>query len=247
MSVSFDFTGKKILVTGGSQGIGLDISKRLAKSGARVYALARNETALKALVDEFPTVTPIVCDVSAKSAVIEKALKPHHPFDGLVNNAGIAILQPALDADQESIDKILTVNLRAPIVLAGIIAKEMISNGVKGSIVNMSSQASLRPIDDHIAYCSSKAGLDMATRVMAREWGKSGIRVNTVNPTVVLTEMGKKNWSDKDKAGPLLQQIPLGHFAEPNDVTSSVLFLLSDSSSLTTGSALPVDGGYSAN
>ncbi|CAJ0586031.1 unnamed protein product, partial [Mesorhabditis spiculigera] len=116
-----------------------------------------------------------------------------------------------------------------------------------GSIVNISSQASLRPIDGHLAYCSAKAGLDMATRVMAREWGPKGVRVNTVNPTVVLTDMGRENWSDAAKAGPMLAQIPLQRFAEPSEVTSAVLYLLSSASSMTTGAVLPVDGGWSAN
>jgi len=115
---------------------------------------------------------------------------------------------------------------------------------VGGSIVNVSSQASQVGLVDHTSYCASKAAQDALTRCMAVELGKHGIRTNSVNPTVVLTDMGRLAWSDPVKAGPMLSRIPTGRFAEVDDVVSVVLFLLSDNAAMVNGSALPVDGGF---
>eukprot|EP00759_Apiculatamorpha_spiralis_P049608 PhF_6_TR4428/c0_g1_i4/m.5993/K03331/DCXR; L-xylulose reductase len=122
----------------------------------------------------------------------------------------------------------------------------MVSRRVRGSIVNVSSQASMIGLQDHTAYCSSKGALDQLTRCMALELGCHGIRVNAVNPTVVLTEMGILNWSDPAKAGPMLGAIPLHKFASSEDVSHVVLFLLSEKAGMVNGSVLPVDGGYLA-
>jgi len=99
-------------------------------------------------------------------------------------------------------------------------------------------------LKDHTLYCGTKAALDMISRVMALELGKHKIRVNCVNPTVVMTEMGKLGWSDPFKADPMLAKIPMGRFAEVEDVVNSVMFLLSDKSAMINGAALPVDGGF---
>ncbi|KAE9416382.1 hypothetical protein Angca_007531, partial [Angiostrongylus cantonensis] len=136
------------------------------------------------------------------------------------------------------------VNLKAPIVLAKIVADQMIRHSIRGVIVNISSQASIKPLTNHTVYCGFKAGLDMVTRCMAKELGQYGIRVNSVNPTVVMTEMGRKNWSDPNKSSDLLSQMPMGRFAEVEDVVKGVLFLLSDASAMTTGEVLPIDGGF---
>merc|ERR1712196_755284 len=109
-------------------------------------------------------------------------------------------------------DTTMAVNLRAPMFCTQIAAKSMIARGVKGSIVNVSSQASLVALPDHAAYCTTKAGVDMVTRMAALELGPHGIRCNAVNPTVVLTAMGKANWGDPAKAAPMLNKIPLGRF-----------------------------------
>jgi NAD(P)-dependent dehydrogenase (short-subunit alcohol dehydrogenase family) len=106
--------------------------------------------------------------------------------------------------------------------------------------------AAFQALENHAAYCASKAGLDQLTKVMAVELGKHGIRVNSVNPTVVLTEMGKRAWSDPAKGGPMLQRIPLGRFAECEDIASVVCFLLSDAAAMLNGLALPIDGGFLA-
>jgi len=106
--------------------------------------------------------------------------------------------------------------------------------------------AAFQALEGHAAYCASKAGLDQLTKVMAVELGKHGIRVNAVNPTVVMTEMGKRAWSDPEKGGPMLRRIPLGRFAQCEDIASVVCFLLSDAAGMLNGLALPIDGGFLA-
>nr|KAF6415457.1 dicarbonyl and L-xylulose reductase [Molossus molossus] len=127
-----------------------------------------------------------------------------------------------------------------------IVARDLIARGAPGSIVNVSSQASQRALTNHSVYCATKGAMDMLTKVMALELGPHKIRVNAVNPTVVMTPMGKANWSDPRKAKTILDRIPLGRFAEVENVVDFILFLLSDRSSMTTGSTVPVDGGFLA-
>ena len=121
----------------------------------------------------------------------------------------------------------MAVNTRAPMIVAQEYARERIAAGKTGAIVNVSSVASFIGIPDHAAYCASKGGLDGLTRVMAKELAPKGIRVNAVNPTVTLTPMAVKAWSDPEKAAGMLNRIPVGRFAESADVAEVVLFLLS--------------------
>ncbi|XP_039990802.1 L-xylulose reductase isoform X2 [Xiphias gladius] len=127
-----------------------------------------------------------------------------------------------------------------------IVARGMKARGSGGSIVNVSSQASQCALRDHAVYCATKGALDMLTKVMALELGPHQIRVNSVNPTVVMTEMGRLGWSNPEKAKIMVSRIPLGRFAEVEDVVNSILFLLSDKSNMTNGVTLPVDGGFLA-
>lgn len=233
-----------MLVTGANRGIGKAIALGLAKLDACVFALGRNELQLNELKEQYPNVTVIVCDITESKERLCEVLRPFHPFHCLVNNAGVGLQEQFLDVTEEWIDRTFAVNFRAPLLICQLVAKEMIKHQVPGSIVNVSSIASLRPLLNHTVYGSSKAALDMMTRVMAKELGAYSIRANVVNPTVVMTDMGRENWSDPVKAGAMLSQTPLKQFAEPEDVVNSVLFLLSDQSSMTTGMALPVDGGF---
>nr|XP_051684397.1 L-xylulose reductase isoform X2 [Oryctolagus cuniculus] len=156
------------------------------------------------------------------------------------------VREPFLEVTKEACDTSFDVNLRAVIQVSQIVARGMIARGAPGAIVNVSSQASRRALTDHSVYCSTKGALDMLTKVMALELGPHKIRVNAVNPTVVMTPMGQANWSNPHKAKPLLDRIPLGKFAEVEHVVDAILFLLSDRSGMTTGSTLPVDGGFLA-
>ncbi|XP_068119749.1 L-xylulose reductase [Hyperolius riggenbachi] len=241
--MEISLAGRRALVTGAGKGIGRELVKALRKVGAQVIALSRSSEDLQSLAKECPGVETICVDLGDWSAT-EAALKSIGPVDLLVNNAAIAIIEPFLEVTQESFDKSFAVNVRAAILVSQIVARQMIERGVGGSIVNVSSQASQAAIQNHAVYCSTKGGLDMLTKVMALELGPKKIRVNCVNPTVVMTAMGRANWSDPQKAESMLSRIPIGRFAEVEDVVNSILFLLSDKSGMTTGACLPVDGGY---
>ena len=216
----------------------------LSLFNARVVALSRTESDLKSLTDQIGCET-IVAEL-ADAAAAKRAAEEAGEIDLLVNNAAVAILQPFLETTVEGWDTTMAVNLRAILVISQVIAKRMIERGVAGSIVNVSSMAAFQGLRDHAAYCTSKAGLDQLTKVMAVELGEHGIRVNSVNPTVVLTEMGKRAWSDPAKGKPMLERIPLRRFAECDDIASVVCFLLSDSAAMLNSLALPVDGGFRA-
>uniref|UniRef100_A0A8C6XSE0 Dicarbonyl and L-xylulose reductase n=2 Tax=Elapinae TaxID=42168 RepID=A0A8C6XSE0_NAJNA len=174
----------------------------------------------------------------------EAALSTVEDTDLLVNNAAVAVLQPFLQVTKEAFDRSFSVNLRAVLQVSQIFAQKLIARGAPGVIVNVSSQASQRAMLNHTVYSATKSALDMLTKSMALELGPHKIRVNCVNPTVVMTNMGRLNWSDPQKSGPMLSRIPLGKFAELDDVVNGILFLLSDQSNMTTGATLPIDGGF---
>jgi NAD(P)-dependent dehydrogenase (short-subunit alcohol dehydrogenase family) len=241
----FDLTGRAILVTGASSGIGRATVQQLCAAGARVTAAARSRDELERLAAETGC-APLVLDV-ADTAQVERLLPATLRFDGLVNCAGITSLEPALDFDPASFDRVLAVNARGAALVARQVARGMRAHGVAGSIVNVSSQAATAGFADHLSYCASKGALDAVTRVLCVELGPHGIRVNSVNPTVTLTPMAAKAWSDPAKRDPALRAIPLGRFAQPEDVAAPILFLLSDAASMVSGACLPVDGGFTAH
>ncbi|XP_021031422.1 L-xylulose reductase [Mus caroli] len=237
--------GRRALVTGAGKGIGRSTVLALKAAGAQVVAVSRTQEDLDDLVRECPGVEPVCVDLADWEAT-EQALSNVGPVDLLVNNAAVALLQPFLEVTKEACDTSFNVNFRAVIQVSQIVAKGMIARGVPGAIVNVSSQASQRALTNHTVYCSTKGALDMLTKMMALELGPHKIRVNAVNPTVVMTPMGRTNWSDPHKAKAMLDRIPLGKFAEVENVVDTILFLLSNRSGMITGSTLPVDGGFLA-
>uniref|UniRef100_A0A8C6THQ0 Dicarbonyl/L-xylulose reductase n=1 Tax=Neogobius melanostomus TaxID=47308 RepID=A0A8C6THQ0_9GOBI len=240
--MEISFAGKHALVTGAGKGIGRAIACALSRCGAKVTALTRTQSDLDMFVCSVPPLF-LVCGLGRLGATAA-ALEQVGPFDLLVNNAAYANLQPFLEVTPEQFDKSFSVNVKAVLHVSQIVARSMKSRGSGGSIVNVSSQASQCALRDHAIYCSTKAALDMLTKVMALELGPHQIRVNCVNPTVVMTDMGRIGWSDPEKAKAMKSRIPLGRFAEVEDVVNSILFLLSDKSSMTSGATLPVDGGF---
>uniref|UniRef100_F6YFS2 Dicarbonyl/L-xylulose reductase n=1 Tax=Xenopus tropicalis TaxID=8364 RepID=F6YFS2_XENTR len=248
--MEINFCGQRALVTGAGKGIGRETVKALRKTGAEVVALSRTFEDLESLAQECPGVQTVCVDLADWSAT-EKALSSIGPVDLLVNNAAVAVLQPFLAVTEEAFDKKITQGFAVSLadysyVFHQIVVHQMIERGVPGAIVNVSSQASQCALQDHSVYCATKGALDMLTKVMTLELGPKKIRVNSVNPTVVMTEMGRIGWSDPQKSEPMLKRIPMGRFAEVEDVVHSILFLLSDKSSMITGSCLPVDGGFLA-
>jgi L-xylulose reductase len=238
-----DFNGRPVLVTGASGGIGGATVRHLVQAGADVIASGRSkEEALEALAaDTGARILPF--DVTAEESVRD-ALDGRDIW-GVVNCAGYGgeIATP-METDIAVFDKVININARGALLVIKYTSRSMIRLGNGGSIVNVSSQASLVALNGHISYGSSKAAVDNITRVSALELGKYNIRVNSVNPTVVMTPMSAWYWGREDIAGPFLQAMPLGRWATEDDIAAPITFLLSDAASMITGVSLPIDGGY---
>jgi L-xylulose reductase len=234
--------GKRALVTGAGKGIGREIVKVLTECGAHVVAVSRTQADLDSLKAETDCST-IVADITSAEGA-KQAAEAAGDIDLLINNAGIALLAPFLEVTVQDFDDTIAVNLRAALIIGQVVAKGMIARGKGGAIVNVSSQAGVAAISDHASYCASKAGLDHLTRVMALELGPHQIRVNSVNPTVILTPMGEKVWGDPAKGDPMRARIPLGRFGYPIHVAQAVAYLLSDQADMINGIIMPIDGGY---
>jgi NAD(P)-dependent dehydrogenase (short-subunit alcohol dehydrogenase family) len=239
-----DFNGRTILVTGASGGIGGATVRKLAERGAKVVASGRVEAGLdKIATDTGARVLPfdLTSEDSIASAIGDLDLW------GVVNCGGYGgeIASPQ-DTDIAVFDKVMAINARGALLVTKYAARSMIRLGQGGSIVNVSSQASLVALNGHISYGSSKAALDNITRVSALELGQYGIRVNSVNPTVVMTEMSAFYWGRPEIGEPFLQQMPLHKWATEDDIAGPIVFLLSDEAGMISGVSLPIDGGYTA-
>lgn len=248
----FSIAGKKAVVTGGSKGIGAEVARVLAQAGADVAIVGRDRAGLAetqaAVVDAGRDCLVIEADfrtVEGPQQAGRQALDYFGTVDILVNNAGIANVKSLLDVSVAEWDEVQAVNLRAPFILAQVLAPAMIARR-SGKIINISSQAGVIALDDHAAYCASKGGLNMLTKAMAAEWGPYNIHSNAVAPTVILTPMGDKVWGDPAKSEPMLAKIPLRRFGQPVEVADLVLFLASPASDLICGEVIMIDGGYTA-
>lgn len=235
--------GKTVCVTGGGGGIGQDIATTLDKYGAKLVLVGRNEANLKQVQATLSDARYVVADL-AQPEECARLADAVSDVDCLVNNAGVAFVSPLMEQTVDDWNTTMDINARSVFLLSQGVARHWIAKGKAGNICNLSSQASLAPLPGHTTYCASKAAVDMITRMMAMELGPHNIRVNSVNPTVVFTEMGKANWSDPVKAGPMLDSIPLGRFAEPDEVSETVAWMLCDASGMINGHNLPIDGGF---
>lgn len=237
-----EFDGRTVLVTGATGGIGSEIVRQLAASNANVVAAGRNKEILAQLSQETGC-TALPFDLTSEEETA--AALENLDVWGVVNCGGFGgeIASPQ-DTDMAVFDKVMAINARGTMLVTKYTARTMIRLGKGGSIVNVSSQASLVALQNHVSYGSSKAAVDNITRVSALELGQYGIRVNSVHPTVVMTEMSEFYWGRPEIGGPFLEQMPLGKWATQADVAGPVLFLLSDAASMITGAHLPIDGGY---
>ena len=163
----------------------------------------------------------------------------------LVNNAGVARTGPAEAISEADWDFVLDTNLKGAFFVAQAIGRGMLERGT-GRIISVSSQAGIVGLRDHAAYCASKAGLGLLTKVLAIEWGPRGVAVNAVAPTVILTPMGEQGWGDPEVGRPMLATIPLGRFGQPIEVASVVAFLASDLAAMINGEIVAFDGGCTA-
>jgi L-xylulose reductase len=239
-----DFNGRTVLVTGATGGIGGATVRHLVAAGADVVASGRSVEGLEAIAAETGCRT-LAFDLTSEESV-RSALEGLDLW-GVVNCGGFGgeIATP-MDTDIDVFDKVISINARGALLVTKYASATMIRLGQGGAIVNVSSQASLVALAGHISYGSSKAALDNITRVSALELGRYGIRVNSVNPTVVMTPMSAWYWGRPDIEGPFLEQMPLGRWATEDDIAAPIVFLLSDGAAMISGVSLPIDGGYSS-
>jgi|TARA_B110000046_G_C12997706_1_gene400788 NAD(P)-dependent dehydrogenase (short-subunit alcohol dehydrogenase family) len=233
-----------ILVTGASGGIGGATVRQLCEAGADVIASGRNKEALKLLSQDTGCRT-LVFDLEDEESICE-ALDGVDLY-GVVNCGGFGgeIATP-METDISIFDKVITINARGALLVTKYASQSMLRLGKGGAIVNVSSQASLVGLKGHISYGSSKAALDNITRVSALELGQYGIRVNSVNPSVVMTPMSAWYWDRPDVRDPFLKTMPLGRWATEDEIAAPIVFLLSDGASMISGVTLPIDGGFTA-
>ena len=235
---------RPILVTGASGGIGAATVRLLAKEGANVIAAGRNPELLSELGSDTGCQT-LSFDLTSEDEI--KSALAGLDIYGVVNCGGWGgeIATP-METDINVFDKVIDINARGTLLITKYASESMIAAGNGGAIVNVSSQASLVGLAGHISYASSKGAVDAMTRVSALELGKYNIRVNAVNPTVVMTPMSEWYWGREDIGGPMLETMPLHKWATEEDCAGPIVFLLSDAAAMISGVCLPVDGGYSA-
>ena len=238
------FEGKSVIITGAGKGIGRACALEMARRGAKVIALARTKSDLDSLSSATGS-TSIIVDLLDKAAA-RNAMREAGTADFLINCAGTSVLESVLEMTDEGYETVIGVNLRAALICAQEFARARVLAGGGGSILNVTSIAGHRGFVEHMSYAASKAGLEGATRVMAKELGEHGIRVNAVAPTVTMTEMAAMAWSDPEKKDPMMVRHPIGRFAEVEDVARSIVMLLSDDAAMVTGAVVPIDGGFLA-
>jgi NAD(P)-dependent dehydrogenase (short-subunit alcohol dehydrogenase family) len=248
----FSLEGKRALVTGATKGIGFETCRVLADAGADIAAVGRDKAGLADVAAAIASAGRRCVIIAADMATVDgpvraaqEALAAFGTIDILVNNAGIALIDPLLDARVADWDMTMAVNLRAPFLLAREIVPGMIAQK-RGKIVNVSSQAGVVGLEAHGAYCASKGGLNMLTKVMTVEWARHNIQINSVCPTVILTPMGEKVWGEPSKGEPMLAKIPANRFGKPVEVADMILYLASSASDLVCGQDMLIDGGYTA-
>lgn len=246
---SFSLAGRRALVTGGSKGLGFACAVALAQAGAEVWIAARNRDDLASAVvlaaGEHLTLHPLALDIT-ESQKVEETLRQLPVMDILVNSAGLARHQPFLEVSDANFDAVMALNVRATFFVSQQIARRMCEAGNGGSIIHLSSQMGHVGGPQRSVYCASKFALEGLTRTMALELGEAGIRVNTLCPTFIETELSRQSLSDPDFRRFVMSNIKLPRLGKVEDVMGPVVFLASDAAAMITGSALMVDGGWTA-
>lgn len=247
---SFRLDGKSALVTGASSGIGAACAVALAQAGAHVFAAARRGDKLEGLAKDVQAeggkMTPVSLDVTDHDAMAT-FIEEKGPFDILLNSAGMARHSPSMETTEGDFDAVVDINLKSAYFLSQRVAKGLIKAGKRGSIINISSQMALVGGIERAVYSATKAGVEGFTRGMAIELGPHQIRINTICPTFIVTALTQASFDDPVKREWIESKIKLGRVGEVEDIMGAAVFLASDAAALITGTALVVDGGWTAD
>jgi NAD(P)-dependent dehydrogenase (short-subunit alcohol dehydrogenase family) len=247
---SFRLDGKRALVTGAGRGIGLGCAAALAEAGAAVSMCARSKSELlrsaDAICEAGGTAEAVVLDV-CDTPRMRETLGALPPFDILVNNAGRNRPKPFVEVTIDDYDDVLELNLKAAFFVAQTVAEGMISAGRRGSIIHMSSQMGHVGALNRTLYCASKWGLEGMSKSMALDLAPHQIRVNTICPTFIETTLTHAFLEDLTFRDEVLSKIKLGRLGQIEDLLGAVVFLASDASAMMTGSAMVIDGGWTAD
>jgi gluconate 5-dehydrogenase len=248
----FSVAGQNVLVTGGSRGIGRAIAEGFAQRGAQVIICSRTEDSVAQAVQEMAAadlaVTGLACDVSDESqilATVKSAIDRLGHIDTLVNVAGVNRRKRAETVTADDYDFIMNTNLRGAFLMSQAVGRHMIERKA-GAHINVESLNTWMPLKGVLPYAMSKFGMQGMTRGLALEWGQHGIRVNSLAPGFILTDLTRKLWSDPEMQAWNEANAPLGRLGEPEDMVGTAIFLASRASAFMTGQTLYVDGGFSA-
>lgn len=242
----FDLAGKVAVITGGGAGIGNEIAHAYLAKGVKVALLDRADN-IANIAKDFGAdkAIGIQLDVTNKDQITKavKAVVDHYGrIDILVNCAGVALLDAAENISEDMWNATININLTGTFLVCQVVGNVMLKQG-HGSIINLASQAGVVALPNHVAYCASKAGVIGLTQVLSLEWGPSNINVNSISPTVVLTELGKKAWAGK-VGEEFKAKIPSRRFAEPEQIAAAAVYLASSEASIINGANLVIDGGF---
>ena len=249
----FEISDRVTIVSGGSRGIGKALAAGFASRGAPVVVTGRDAETLEGTVSEIAAtagvaVKGVVCDVARPDDItrlVERVVDEFGRIDVLLNVAGVNRRKRVETVTEEDYDFILDINLKGAFLLAQAVGRRMIERG-SGSIVNIDSLNTYAPLKGVAPYAMSKAGLVMMTRSLATEWGEHGVRVNTIAPGFILTDLTRKLWSDPTMQEWGLSNTPLGRLGEVEDLVGAAVFLAAEASAFMTGQVVRVDGGFTS-
>lgn len=240
--------GRVAILTGASSGLGARFATVLAAAGAQVVACARRLEPIQALAASDPSIHPMRCDVTAesdRSGLVRTALDRFGRIDVLVNNAGTSSGGPERQAELQSFQDVLRVNLESVFALSQLVSEPMRGQG-SGSVINVSSmfgQVASTPVPD-AGYVASKSAVNGLTRELANQWGADGVRVNAIAPGWFPTDMNDELVQDERSRRWLERQCPMGRLGREDELDGVLLFLATDASSYCTGQVIAVDGGW---